>query len=330
MNRSHILRSLAFALALFSLAPLPAAAAPSQAFLDARAAHKSPLEVTLETGAFEMRPGDETWYPTISPGIVPTDERDSAPDPTSSGAYFTSDPAVATVSDAGRVTAVAEGECVVSNEDASGGRTAFNVVVSKDAIPEGGRNMAYVAQREFLAVARGTVKRDNKYARWYYKKRKEVGWCAVFTSYVSNFAGVDTYKVNKLDPTTIGEGDVLSFLEGEVGRQYDGFLETGRFVNLPRPGYLVIYGNRRNSYRTTHIGVVVDVVDRGDGWYQVTTVEGNMGTSVKSFCYLYNSNVAHPKANMKALPKDERPNPLVQYKLATDYWSVFGFCATYK
>ena len=78
--------------------------------------------------------------------------------------------------------------------------------------------------------------------------------------------------------------------EGQVGNQFDGFMDMGRFVGVPKPGYLVIYVDMSNAYRTVHIGSVTDVRDMGGGVYAVTTVEGNMSNSVKSYCYLYDSN----------------------------------------
>ena len=61
-------------------------------------------------------------------------------------------------------------------------------------------------------------------------------------------------------------------------------------MSVPKPGYLVIYADMSNAYRTVHIGSVTDVQDLGDGLYAVTTVEGNMSNSVKSYSYVYDSN----------------------------------------
>jgi hypothetical protein len=130
------------------------------------------------------------------------------------------------------------------------------------------------------------------------------------------------------------------FREGQVGNQYDAFQSLGRFVGIPRPGYLVIYGELNNGYRTTHIGIVVDVQDRGDGIYQVSTVEGNMSNTVKSYTYLYDSNKDNHtvgvetglklQKNMSVLPEEEQTDPLTQYKLHTTHWCVFGFCASWQ
>jgi hypothetical protein len=105
--------------------------------------------------------------------------------------------------------------------------------------------------------------------------------------------------------------------------------------SLPGGG---LFGN--NAYRTTHVGSVTDVQDLGNGLYAVTTVEGNMSNSIKSYCFLYDSNKTNHMVgtekglklqwNMEELPKDMHTDPLVQYELHTDHWSVFGFCQTWK
>ena len=111
-------------------------------------------------------------------------------------------------------------------------------------------------------------------------------------------------------------------------------------MSVPKPGYLVIYADMSNAYRTVHIGSVTDVQDLGDGLYAVTTVEGNMSNSVKSYCYVYDSNKPNHMVgveeglklqnNMSELPEQMHLDPLVQYELHTDHWSVFGFCQTWK
>ena len=90
-----------------------------------------------------------------------------------------------------------------------------------------------------------------------------------------------------------------------------------------------------NAYRTVHIGSVTDVEDLGDGLYAVTTVEGNMSNSVKSYCYVYDSNKPNHMVgveeglklqnNVRAAGTDASLRPAAQYRLHTDHWSVFGF-----
>ncbi|NMD37615.1 MAG: CHAP domain-containing protein, partial [Christensenellaceae bacterium] len=204
------------------------------------------------------------------------------------------------------------------------------IKVSNSTIPLGIRNLTYIGKREFLVNQMSRLPKYNQYAKWYYKKHKEVGWCSVFTSYVTNAAGIDTYKYNTIPIDEINKYSVFGLLEGQVGHQWDGFTSVNRFTNIPQPGYYVIYGNRKNAYRFTHVGLVVDVEKFPDGWYQVTTVEGNMSNTVKKYCFMYNSNIEHPKENMAEVDKEQQINELTQYKLHTDHWCVFGFCATWE
>lgn len=275
--------------------------------------------------------------PCIAPEITPYDERETTVYPPVTGPFSSSDESVVTVTDAGLMTGVAPGTATVTYQAAEGEHT-YQVTVSDDALPELIKNYIYVLNREFYTVKRARLPKYNQYAKWYYGRKNEVGWCSVFTIYCANAAGANPIKVADLE--TEGESPVQFFREGQVGRQYDGFLEMDRFVSVPKPGYLVIYADMSNAYRTVHIGSVTDVEDLGDGLYAVTTVEGNMSNSVKSYCYVYDSNKPNHMVgvekglklqnNMSELPEQMHSDPLVQYELHTDHWSVFGFCQTWK
>ena len=298
----------------------------------------TPDQMADETGMFGMHPGDTAYAPCVSPGVVPFDEiGENGLQPTRSGVFTSSDESVVTVSADGLMTAVSEGEaevvCLVDEEEYT-----YNVVVGEDQMPRLIHNYVYVLNREFYSVKRAKLPKYNQYAKWYYGRKKEVGWCAVFTIYCANAAGTDPLtleEANYENPPT-----VQFFQQGQVGHQFDGFMDMGRFVSVPKPGYLVIYADMDNAYRTVHVGSVTDVKDLGDGKYAVTTVEGNMSNSVKSYCFLYDSNkpnnmVGTEKGlklqwNMEELPEEMQTDPLVQYELHTDHWSVFGFGQTWK
>ena len=305
-------------------------------FEQAAAALLSPREAALQSGAYTLRAGASAYVPDVAPEITPYDELDALTMPAVNGTFDTSDPAVVTVDANGLMTGVAEGEATVTYR-AAAGDVSYTVTVRKDAMPELAKAMVYVAKHEFYTVKRARLPKYNQYAKWYYGKKKEVGWCSVFTIWCANASGNNPLQEETL--TTLPDTDVVYFREGQVGNQYDGFMKLNRFVSVPRPGYLVIYADMSNGYRTTHIGIVVDAVDRGDGIYQVTTVEGNMSNTVKSYCYLYDCNAANNtvgvekgqklKRNMSELPAAEQTDPLEQYTLHTDHWSVFGFGASW-
>lgn len=340
---SH-LRHILFHLGAFALAvliALPAAAFAGEdrnaLFEAARAALLTPAKEGEQTGSYAIHTSDSAYVPSVAPEITPYDEREATVYPAVNGTFESSDEAVVTVDENGLMTGVAAGEAIVTYHAADGDH-AYQITVSDDALPETVKNYVYVLRREFYEVKRARLPKYNKYAKWYYGKKKEVGWCSVFTIYCANASGNEPIKKGDVDLSQVPMVQYLK--EGQVGNQFDGFMDMARFVGVPKPGYLVIYADMSNAYRTVHIGSVVDVRDMGDGIYAVTTVEGNMSNSVKSYCYLYDSNkdnhlVGTEKGlklqnNMAELDEAEQTDPLVQYELHTDHWSVFGFCQTWK
>ena len=339
MNR--LKRALAFLLAALTLLCAGAVLADDETdalFEQAAAALLSPKAEALQTGTYTLRTGETAYVPSVAPEITPYDELDELVLPAVNGTFDTSDPAVVTVASDGLMTAVAQGLATVTYRTA-GGDESFAVTVDDGVPPEKIKALVYVARKEYYDTRRARLPKYNKYAKWYYGKKKEVGWCSVFTIWCANASGNDPIKKNAIDDAGITDSDVVFFREGQVGNQYDCFQKLGRFTGVPRVGYPVIYGDLSNSYRTTHIGIVVDVADRGNGIYRITTVEGNMSNSVKSYCYLYDSNADNHtvgvekgrkiQKNMSELPAGEQTDPLLQYALHTDHWFVFGFGASW-
>lgn len=336
MHRFH--RLISILLALLFLLSLGMASAEDQSalFEAADAALLTPKQAALESGTFALRLGDTAYVPAISPEITPYDELDTQVLPPVEGTFDSSDPATVSVDANGLMTGLSEGTATVTYH-APDGDIACEVTVAANAMPLRIQALVYVARHEFYLNQRKRMPKYNQYAKWYYGKKKEVGWCSVFTIWCANASGTDPVKETSLD--TAAPGDIVLFREGQVGNQYDGFYKLDRFTGVPKPGYLVIYADLSKGYRTTHIGIVVDAVDRGAGIYQVTTVEGNMSNTVKSYCYLYDSNAANNTVgvekgrklqnNMSALPQEEQTDPLLQYKLHTDHWAVFGFGASW-
>ena len=339
MNRFR--QTVCLLLAAFTLSLSGTALADNEAelalFSQAASALQSPLQEALQTGTLTLRTGETAYVPSVSPEITPYDELGSLTLPAVNGTFETSDSGVVTVDAQGLMTAVSAGTATVTYRAATGD-VPFAVTVADDAMPQSIRALTYVARREYLDTHRARLPKYNKYAKWYYGKKKEVGWCSVFTIWCANASGnnpIDEENIASADP----KGVVL-FREGQVGNQYDAFSKLNRFVGVPRPGYLVIYADLSNGYRATHIGIVVDAADQGNGLYRVTTVEGNMSNTVKSYCYLYDSNADNHtvgvekgkklQSNMSTLPAAEQTDPLLQYELHTDHWAVFGFGATWQ
>ena len=297
---------------------------------------QTPAEAAIVAGRYELRTGNSAIFPYLYPAVIPFDEQAETPLLAPEGTFSSDDETIVMVDESGLMTAVGSGETTVRWQ-APEGEKSITVAVSDEYISEIAKNYVYVLNREYFSVARERLPKYNQYAKWYYGKKKEVGWCSVFTIYCANAAGFDPIEEKEINP----ESDYtdLFFREGQVGNQYDGFRKLGRFVGVPKPGYTVIYVDMSKAYLTTHIGSVVAVEDRGDGIFAVTTVEGNMSNTVKRYTYLYDSNCSnheittdtrkHLQENMAMLPEDEHTDPLSQYELHTDHWSVFGFGATW-
>lgn len=168
--------------------------------------------------------------------------------------------------------------------------------------------------------------KGNKYNKWW---GYAVGWCGAFAGYCLDTAGIPMDSedaINKLKPLDSGEPHAIR--AAGVPKLDTGYTNLGRVTKIPRPGYLVIYGSVKDSYGYKHVGLVTDAVDLGDGVFRVSTVEGNMGSTVKRYCYLYDSrNMTHQ--NLSAVPAEEQTEAKVNYTPHQDTWHVTEFCMTW-
>lgn len=236
------------------------------------------------------------------------------------------------------IVAVAEGFATLTLVSAQGAEWQLAVEVSQDApedasqaddVPAVIREAIRIGLREWEENKGKTFSKEpkhNKYTKWW---GYACGWCGAFVGYCLDMAGVpleptDTFR--KVKPHA--GGVPYGVREAAVPKLDTAFTNMERVTNIPRPGYLVIYG-QRDYYAFVHVGLVTDVVDRGDGVYQVFTVEGNMSSRIKRYCYLYDSN-AKADRNMSATPENERTEPDVfQYTPHKNNWYVNEFCQTW-
>ena len=302
-------RFVSMLLLLTLLMPLPALAAKKIPTL--------PKELTLTAGQFELF--DQAF----------------------TGVWESSDPAVAGAEPDVhekknvRIIGFQAGEATLTLTGTKSSKSAqVHVTVLPDEtagseVPALIENFRQIALREWTELGGKKISkelRDNKYNKWW---GYAVGWCGAFASYCLESAGVpldSEDSINKLKP--LENGDPHGVRAAGVPKLDTGYTNLGRVTKIPRPGYLVIYGSVKDSYGYKHVGVVVDVEDRGDGVYRLTTVEGNMGSTVKSFCYLYDSrNMTHE--NLSAVPAQEQTDPNVQYPPHQDTWYVTEFCMTW-
>ena len=205
------------------------------------------------------------------------------------------------------------------NADASGDD-------AQDEVPEKIRRFIEVARAEFEANDWQKLPKDNKYTVWYYGDHRQIGWCSVFLIWCANEAGIPLFKK---DAVVVPEDGVFSCIEGRVGNVKLGFESVGRWTETepPRPGDLVIYGVR-GSTPYTHIAMVESVQALGDGVYELTTLEGNVNSTVKRYRYRYDLTPKKAYHNMSVVPEGERTDDNCQYKLHNESGYVFGFGRT--
>lgn len=277
-----------------------------------------PKELTLTAGQFQL----------FSQGFT--------------GVWESSDPAVAgaelDVNDKKNVRLIgfSAGEATLTLTGTRSNKTAqvkVTVLADESAqnpVPDVIQKVIDIAVAEWTEVggqALSKEKKGNKYVKWW--GYDNIGWCGAFAGYCLDTAGVPLEKedsIRKLKP--LENGDPHGIRAAGVPKIDTGYTNLGRTTKIPRPGYLVIYGSVKDTYGYKHVGIVTDVQDYGEGLYKVTTVEGNMGSTVKSYCYLYDArNVEHE--NLAALPAEEQTEANVNYTPHQNTWYVTEFCATW-
>ncbi|MBR1584254.1 MAG: CHAP domain-containing protein [Clostridia bacterium] len=299
-------------LLLISLLPLPALAASKTAKQD----DALPEKLTLTAGKFQ----------TFTPGFTGTWES-SNPKVARAEKDVTNEKRV-------RITALKKGKATLTLTGTRTKKVATVEVTVKaekksDEVPELIQSAIDIGIQEWTEAAGKAFSqqpKNNKFTKWW---GYACGWCGAFANYCLATAGVpmepsDTYK--KVKPTKTGEPHSLR--EAAVPKLDTGFTNMERITKIPRPGYLVIYG-QKNSYAFKHVGLVTEVKARGSGVYEIHTVEGNLGNRIKRMCYLYDLR-APDNANMSTLPEEEQTQPDVyQYAPHQKNWYVTEFCQTW-
>ena len=77
------------------------------------------------------------------------------------------------------------------------------------------------------------------------------------------------------------------------------------------------------------MAIVESVTDKGDGVYELTTIEGNINSSVRRMNYRYTATPKRKYYNMSVVPESEIVQENCQYTLQKDTWYITGFCATW-
>ncbi len=244
---------------------------------------------------------------------------------TAEGLWASDDPEIANIGADGMLVAYAPGE--TSFRQLTDNEAVWAVEVSENSVPELVTSGIDIALSEWENSLGKSISRSNKYTKWYCGRKCEFGWCGAFIGYSLDKAGIpmDYWRKSMLQtdghPHAVREADVLKLLRG--------YTNMDRIGRVPQPGYLVIYG-KRGGYATIHVGLVTDAIRLGDGRYIIHTVEGNVSSRVKRYCYLYDAFSEDPQKNMSMLPNEEQTEPEVfQYTLHQNNWYVNVFCQTW-
>lgn len=248
------------------------------------------------------------------------------------GEWKSDQDSIVSVSEKGEILAHEEGEAHITLTAEGKQVYAITILVEKEPeVPEVIRKAIELGIAEWEQAQGTTFKKKNKYTNWYYGPSASFGWCGAFTSFSLGEAGLEQEATNTWKQATpLPDGQPHGIREAGVPKLLSGYTNMDRTTQIPRPGYLVIYG-RRGGYKTIHVGLVTAVMDRGDGVYQVETVEGNLANRIKRLTYLYDSKVDNPnQKNLRILPEEERVAPEVfQYRLTDENWRVTTFAQTW-
>ncbi|MBP3657005.1 MAG: CHAP domain-containing protein [Clostridia bacterium] len=201
-----------------------------------------------------------------------------------------------------------------------------------EEMPLAARNFVLTARAQFEKYPFVKLPKANEYTQWYYRDKREIGWCSVFQIWCSYHSGLQLIK-HKQDVTVAPE-DCISAMEGRVGNVYYVFEAHGRWQQadkveaIPKPGYIVIYG-KRGSTPYIHVGIVETVTELGDGLYELTTVEGNINSTIKRMNFRYDATPDKKYYNMSEIPEEEITRENCQYTVHKKDWYINGFGATW-
>ena len=213
---------------------------------------------------------------------------------------------------------------------------------TKDEPPEEIQGMLAAALAEYERQGEKKLKKNNEYTTWYYNDQRQIGWCGVYVIWCAAQGGVPLLKEAQILDFVEGKvsedadyeplteiPDVFVMKEGHVGRIRNGYQQLARYTDIPKPGYQIVYG-RIGGTPIIHTAMVESVTEIEDGVWELTTLEGNVGSRLKHYCFRYTLTPKKKHKNYTAVPKDERTRDDVSYKLIDDNWYITGFGITWK
>lgn len=244
------------------------------------------------------------------------------------GTWSSEHPDVAVISDDGVVTAIAEGYTLVllkNKKDAV--LVRVEVQVGHKPVPEEIKKVIETALTDWETADGKPLPKYNQYTQWYNPAAKNgFGWCGAFVGLQYELAGIEMnpeYRATKAPP--LSDGSLFAVRQASQTKLFEGFQSRNRLSNLPRPGYYIIYG-KRGSTPYTHIGLITRVEEMGEGVFLLETVEGNLGSRIKRFTYLYDSQSEKKERNIRPISEEMQTQPEVfNYTYVKDFYiNVFG------
>ena len=244
------------------------------------------------------------------------------------GNWVSLHPDIATVSADGLVTALKDGyTLVLLTNNKKETLIRCEVKVGDTPVPEAIERVIALALADWEQAGGKALPKYNLYTQWYNPAAKNgFGWCGAFVGLQFEEAGVEMnkeYRAKNAPP--LPDGSLFAVRQASQTKLFEGFQSRNRLSAIPRPGYYIIYG-RRGSTPYTHIGLITAVEDLGNGVYRLETVEGNLGSRIKRFNYLYDSLAERRERNIASLPESQWDRPdLFNYVYVKDFYiNSFG------
>lgn len=192
-------------------------------------------------------------------------------------------------------------------------------------VPEKIQQLLDLAYNEYTTLNGKQLRKVNKYTEWR-GKGVGFGWCAGFVTWC--MLQLDVPQERMADMKEEPRTGIQHVMEASVGKLLRGYQKMGRTTDVPQKGFLLVYAVRRTQNMTTHVGLVWDVQDLGNGKYRITTIEGNMSSRIKMYVHDYDRFAADRTRNLKVIPEAERTrkeDASFNYRMQMDTWYVNTF-----
>ena len=174
--------------------------------------------------------------------------------------------------------------------------------------PEDISHMLDIAYADWEELDGKKLPKSNKYTKWW--NNYEWGWCAGYTTWCMLEAGIPTELEDEILKQPEGSVEGSFCVRGSSPAKYEhAFMHMNRTTMVPRKGFVVQYGKKGKNEKW-HVGLVWDVQPLGEGRYRLTTLEGNVNSTVMMFVRDYDMNHMDSKGrrfgNISLVPEEEQ------------------------